>query len=239
MAMERWGMTKAELARQSFIDRLKNILKHTHYDAVIIDPLSEALPVEDENDNSEANMQMRALKDVARSTGVAIVAVHNSGLKTNKRNKKFLGKGATARSDRADIGLNFTAKGDTRRIIQVVKTRGANLNEEIQFEFADGLTYKLISSNSPDPTLEASYQVKLIELAREEVGRGVKLIPRKLFMSRLEIQDRTSASQAMDRAFTRNVAIGSMTHPKKGFYGLPDTVEAPSPQISKEIGRVA
>jgi len=125
---------------------LKRVAAGGSYDVVIIDPLMEAYPVKDENDNAEATTQMLAIRTLARSTKAAVIAVHNSGLRKGKRNPKFLGRGATARVDRADVSLNFTAVGENERELHVAKARGKNLDQRIRFKFAGQLGYQLMGT---------------------------------------------------------------------------------------------
>ena len=99
-----------------------------------MDPLCEAYPVKNENDNEEANVQMRKFRALARSKQVAVVLIHNTGRphynpKTGEQSaveraqKKHMGRGATARADRADIGINYVAVDKTVRMLCVAKSR--------------------------------------------------------------------------------------------------------------------
>ncbi len=109
-------------------------IKPGEYDLIIVDPLCEAYPVKNENDNEEANVQMRRFRTLARSKQVAVVLIHNTGRphynhKTGEQSaverasKKHMGRGATARADRADIGINYVAVDKTVRMLCVAKSR--------------------------------------------------------------------------------------------------------------------
>lgn len=107
------------------------------YDVLIVDPLCDAYPVKNENDNEEANVQMRRFRALARSKQMGVVLVHNTGRphfnpKTGEQNaferasKKHMGRGATARADRADVGINYVAVDKTVRLMCVAKSRTPN-----------------------------------------------------------------------------------------------------------------
>lgn len=133
----------------SLIDHMTGMIPAAGYDVAIFDPMMEAYPVVDENNNPEANGQMLAFRRLARNTGAAIVVVHNSGRREYdpKANNKFLGRGATARQDRADVGINYVSTGPTDRLMSVVKSRTGNLGASINMMFADDLGYEVTASN--------------------------------------------------------------------------------------------
>jgi hypothetical protein len=104
------------------------------YDIVIADPLCDAYPVKNENDNEEANVQMRRFRRLARSKHVAVVLIHNTGRPpfnpkggeqsaVDRATKKHMGRGATARADRADIVMNYVAVDKTTRMLCVAGSR--------------------------------------------------------------------------------------------------------------------
>jgi hypothetical protein len=134
----------------TLIEHLTGLVITSSYDVVIFDPMTEAYPVVDENHNPEATTQMLAFRRMARNTGAAIVVVHNSGRREfdPKSNNKFLGRGATARQDRADVGINYVATGPTDRALHVVKSRTGNLGAEICMMFAEDLGYE-VTANRP------------------------------------------------------------------------------------------
>lgn len=204
------------------ITGLKTVVQQKHYDVVIIDPLMEAYPVRDENDNALANNQMLAVRDLARSTGAAVIVVHNSGQrKSKKSNPKFLARGATSRVDRADVAINFTWKSDAERALRVVKARGSNLDERITLRFAEELGYELVESSAPNPGVIASFQAETLELIRKEAAEGHYEVERKIIMERLSVEKGSAREQALDRAFARNVEARALRKVKKGVYALP------------------
>lgn len=134
---------------QPLLDHVTGLIMSQRYDVVVFDPLVEAYPVRDENNNAEATVQMLAFRRVARTTGAAIVVVHNSGHRAKDpdeggaTNIKFLARGATARLDRADVGINWVATAAQERAMQVVKSRMSNLGAEINVRFGDNLGYEV------------------------------------------------------------------------------------------------
>lgn len=213
---------KDDLRGPALLAELERMVQEGKYDVLIIDPLMEAYPVKDENDNTEANTQMLACRRVAQRTRAAVITVHNSGIKSRKG--KFKGRGASSRVDRADVSMNFMILSETDRLIQVTKARGSNLNDSIKFRFAGDLGYELIESSSSDPAMEVDFQMKTLETVREEASQGRHEVERKTFMVKLGIQDRSSQAQALDRALSRNIVNGSLARPRKGVYALRQSV---------------
>ena len=137
-------------------------LKPGEFDLLIIDPLCEAYPVKNENDNEEANVQMRKFRSIARSKQMGVVLIHNTGRpqfnpKTGEQNaferasKKHMGRGATARADRADIGINYVAVDKTVRLLCVAKSRTpGHLGQQwvLDFDGNHGLAVREAHSHS-------------------------------------------------------------------------------------------
>jgi RecA-family ATPase len=66
---------------ETLIKQLESLTPSDKYDVIIIDPLMEAYPVRDENDNALASSQMLAFRKLARTTNAGVIVVHNSGLR--------------------------------------------------------------------------------------------------------------------------------------------------------------
>ncbi len=208
------------------IDRLQKTVSSGGYDIVIVDPLMEAYPVKDENDNALAIKQMLVFRKLARSTRAAVVVVHNSGQRKKRQgNDKFLGRGATARVDRADVSINFTAKNATEREVYVTKSRSGNLNERIAVRFSGELGYELIDASGPSQSAVAQLQVDTAKFVRDQAEQGKGLVERKTLLDHFKVQEGTKESVALDRALRKNVVTGALQKPKKGVYALPTTRE--------------
>jgi len=206
----------------ALIDRLAALSASAKYDVIIIDPLMEAYPVKDENDNALANTQMQAFRDLARSTNAGVIVVHNSGLrgKDKSGSPKFLGRGATSRVDRADISINFTSTGSTARRLHVAKARGKNLNEEILFRFAGDLGYQLVQSSVLDSTLVDTLGKEIVVLIERETAEGRREVERKTILDRLNAAEEKAREQAIDRALAKSLAAGALVKVRKGVYRL-------------------
>jgi hypothetical protein len=152
-------------------------IKPGEYDLIIVDPLCEAYPVKNENDNEEANVQMRLFRKLARSKQVAVMLVHNTGRphynhKTGEQSaaeratKKHMGRGATARADRADIGINYVAVDKTVRMLCVAKSRTpGHLGHQwvLDFDGNHGLKVRETSQSQSQPSQTLSSRETEIE----------------------------------------------------------------------------
>jgi hypothetical protein len=211
------------------VQRLAKVFLVRPYDIVIVDPLVEAYPVEDENSNTDANPQMEAFRRLARLTQAGVILVHNAGLKGTtvfdqpRERNKGLSRGASARVDRADITVNFTASSETERKLTVVKTRFGNLGEQMTVRFSDELGYTLAESSAISHTTIEKYQADSLRVVQEETRQGRPEVTRKTIMDQLQIAEGSPQSQALDRALARNVNLGSLHKKRKGVYALPPT----------------
>src|SRR5262249_17763991 len=118
-------LSEDPLRGPGLMSALAHIVEAGRYDVVIVDPLLDAYPVENENDNAQAVEQMLAFRSLARRTGAGVVVVHNVGRRgetAKDPHSPFLGRGASARQDKADVGLNFLTNGENRRQIYVPKS---------------------------------------------------------------------------------------------------------------------
>jgi hypothetical protein len=206
----------------ALIEELKRKMPPGEFDVLIVDPLAEAYPVKDENDNAQATQQMIAFKELAQRTGAGVVLVHNSGRRReNASSDKFLGRGATARADRADVAVNFTIKSSSERELSVSKSRTDNLGERIIVRFAGELGYELVESSAPSQTVIAGLQEKTVTFVREKAQQGQLEVERRAMMEYFCIKEDTSQGLAFDRALKRNVTSGALHKPRKGVYALP------------------
>jgi hypothetical protein len=207
----------------SLMKALKKAVSDGNYDLVVIDPLMEAYPVKDENDNAMANTHMLAFRDLARTTQAAVVVVHNSGLRTGKKQPKFLGRGASARVDRADIAINLTADKTGVRHLKMVKARSGNIGEEILFKFKEPLDYELAGAAPVSQTVVTKFASKVLDMMENLKAQGVAEVERKNFIDKLAIRNEAQ-EQALDRALKQLCISGRLTKPGKGCYSLTDKV---------------
>jgi AAA domain len=198
------------------------------YDVLIVDPLMDAYPVPDENDNALALRQMLDFRALARETEAGVVLAHNSGLRgarsKRKQDDKFLGRGATMRPEKADVGINFTSIGERERLLKVVKSRGPNLHESIQFRFSDNYGYELVKASPAASTgkVTAATMTDVLRVAQEETAKEHFIVERKTFMERLGIAkgDKTREQQ-VDRALGKCVTQRLLDNAPGEGYTLP------------------
>jgi hypothetical protein len=214
------------------IEALKGLVQAAGYDLVIIDPLTDAYPVEDENDNSEAVRQMLAFRDLARAASVGVVVIHNIGRRgqhVHDEEDAFLGRGASARPEKADVSINFLKDPDepeTRRILKVAKSRQPNLHQRIVIRFAGVLGYEL-ADPKPDRSA-ASGTVKTatrcVEIAQSEKNAGRAPVTREMFRTHLELTTSGADQKALTRALDHATKAGWLVRLEQGQYDLPPLV---------------
>jgi hypothetical protein len=207
------------------VDVIETRVGTGRYEVVIIDPLMEAYPVKDENDNVLADEQMQAFRRLARRTGAGIVLAHNSGLRTARKTprgkagvaeSKYLGRGATTRVDRVDVSINFTAPAAQERLLYVAKSRAKNLGASIRIRFAGDYGYELVGDSSePADGVVTKMEADVLAVVRAELAEGRAVVERKTLMARLNIDKKSAREQTLDRALKRNVE-------SKKLYRMPD-----------------
>ena len=121
---------------------------------LIIDPLSIAYPVEDENNNSEADRQMQRMKQLAVNLNCVVFAMWNMG--TAHVKDTFKARGATARIDRTDIALNYTRLANRNRRLQVVKSRYSNPGASIELQDAGDLKFEVVKHRDGNEAVNES-----------------------------------------------------------------------------------
>ena len=127
---------------------------------LIIDPLSIAYPVEDENNNSEADRQMQRMKQLAVNLNCVVFAMWNMG--TAHVKDTFKARGATARIDRTDIALNYTRLANGNRRLQVVKSRYSNPGASIELQDAGDLKFEVVKHRDGNEAVNESTKVQKV-----------------------------------------------------------------------------
>lgn len=91
---------------------LADLLRDERIDLLILDPLANLTPARDENDNAEGARHMAWLRELARDTGAAVLALHHAGKRWEDAGAaQQYGRGASARLAGADVGLLLRARG--------------------------------------------------------------------------------------------------------------------------------
>jgi archaellum biogenesis ATPase FlaH len=200
---------------------LKALVHRHKIDLVIVDPLMVAYHVEDENNNAQANEQMEPFREVVRETQAGIVLVHNTGRKVQDAGHAdpFAARGASARTDRADVALALHKVGEGRRSLEVVKSRRRNLGERIHFAFDGELGYRLVDpTHGPAPR---DWGAEAERVVREEQAAGRAAAARKTIQERLGIADGSAEDRALTRALQKAVEEGLLAKADRGHYALP------------------
>jgi len=212
--------------------QLQETVQSGRYDIVIVDPLMEAYPVVDENSNTEAIKQMLVFRRLARTTGAAVVVVHNSGQRRRgKADDKFSARGATSRVDRADVSINFTSVKDapTLRVLYVTKSRSSNLNESMVVKFSDELGYALVSATGPEQSVVTEWQAKIVKYvqqrAQQHKGPFASAVLRSEMLDHFKITEDMKELLTLNRALRNCVVDGTLYKPKKGTYAIPSRKE--------------
>lgn len=105
------------------LPRLAALVREHHFDLVIIDTLTSAFQLKDENDNAEATRIMRTIrKELIEPYGCAVLLCHHLGKDPSGRGI-YRGRGASAFPAQADIVLNLEAKDQDTLCLEMVKNR--------------------------------------------------------------------------------------------------------------------
>ena len=186
-------------------------------DVIVLDPLSVAFPVADEDSNSEADYQMWNIKQIAMELHCVVVVLWNMGQGNVK--DKFKARGATARVDRSDLGMNYIELNDNTRQLKIVKSRYATINEVLTLRFAGDMGFEsLEGSGGITQTAIAAMSIKV----KDELRSGV--------MTRQELVATLGNDDLLDKALSRLVSAGEIFRPKRGSYELVVSSESPTPR---------
>jgi hypothetical protein len=192
------------------------------YDVVIVDSLQVYDPVNDEDNNSEANRQMTALVDIARQSNAAFLVTHNAGkVDAETAKSKFLGRGASARTDRSDIVINCyeppKSKVPHHRELRIVKSRHGYNEAVLSFRFEGELNYALIEGIILRVSKKAGILQQVRKLMADGKQRKRQDIRVALGIAQDSAQDR-QLSDALKEATSKSLEV--LKHEKGGSYRL-------------------
>ncbi len=181
---------------------------------VFIDPLTVAWPCKDENDNAEADRQMWRLKEIAVDTSTLLIATWNMG--EGYVREKFKARGATARLDRVDLGLNYTEVSDTRRKLTIVKSRYGNLRESVTVQFEGEFGFRAVAGVDVSPPSQTKViEAHIVNLVSERPYGRQELLA--ALRKKMEI----SNDNLVDKALGVLLAQGKLRRVGRGKYALP------------------
>ena len=181
------------------------LCKGFNADVILIDPLSVAWPVNDEDSNSEADQQMWGLKQIAIELHCVVVVLWNMGQGNVK--DKFKARGATARIDRSDLALNYIELNDNTRQLKVVKSRYGTVNEILTLRFAGDMGFEAVEGTGG---ITQSAIAAMTLKVKDELYSGV--------MTRPELIAALGNDDLLDKALSRLVSAGEIFRPKRGSY---------------------
>ncbi len=157
------------------LDTVIALVKEQRFDLVIVDTISQVFDTQREDDNAEANQQMRAVRWLVQETGCGMVLVHHIGKSSEGGSRKvYKGRGASSRAAAADMVINLESAGDDLLRLEVAKNRwGGPCNTlhfrkvgEDRFEPAEALT-----DNGHDERMVDRAQRRIVELLGPSPGQ--------------------------------------------------------------------
>ncbi len=202
---------------------LRGVIEHGTYDVAFIDPLPDFYPVGNENDNSQAAEQIIDLRMVARRLNVGLFATYNTGHRGEKNGRnarlsladsRFYGRGATARLDKADVGMNYAEiEDDERRLVVTKSRRNGHRGFAINVQFTGNLGFKVVDEapvQAPPKKLTALDDILKYLAGRPEGKAPRDDIEKAVPVARSTVQD----------AFDKGKATGCLTTPERGVWAI-------------------
>ena len=183
-------------------------------EVIIIDPLPVAWPLVDENDNAEASRQMAAIKELAVQTSSIILTLWNMG--EGQVKEKFRARGATARLDRADLGLNYDEIAQSTRRLKVAVSRYGTRGESITLRFAGELGFEVVASD--DISIASKFTVIKAKI-KELLGIGE--LSRKDILDGIKNAGIVAPDNLVDKALGEMVNDGEIVRTGRGVYAIP------------------
>jgi len=223
-------------ARSFSVSGALSLAKEHGFDLIIIDTLNEAFETRAEEDNAEANRQMRELRRIVKDSGAAIVALSHMGKDPSAKGVYKL-RGASARPAAADVVLNLEPYSDDVVCLEVVKNRWVGGNVKLYLRKA------------------GEDQFEVAEVAGEDTATAEKQI-REFIISIIPdepttIRTHEILSKAVESGFQRGttekvlsrmsqVGGGGVKRKKRGVYTRTDSeVKPPDPsfRLPRYIGK--
>ena len=129
--------------------------------------------------------------------------------------EKFKARGATARTDRCDLAMNYSELTSTTRKLKIVKSRYGTRETTLTLRFMGDLGFELV-----EPPAEAD--LSTVRVLRREIVE----ILREGQKSRGELIGVLGQEDLVDKALYGLVQAREVTRVKRGVYGLPAASEA-------------
>lgn len=205
--------------RRNFGDLLA-LCNEEKYDLLVFDTQSRVLAMEQENDNSEANMLVGLLRRIANESGCAILLIHHS-TKGEGGKAVYRGRGASAIAGAVDVVLNMQSVYEDTLKLSVDKHRIQGSRPDIYMRKAGDDKFEVVNSaGNTEPTLE-SHIVELLTSSPESLQTNEII---------LEMQYRYQApKRVVERALQNLSYAGKVVKIRRGYYTVPEADEPPLP----------
>ncbi len=197
--------------------RAEAVVSGEQFGLIVLDTLSCAMPSENENDNSEAGVQMTALRELARSTNVAVLAIHHMGKSSGlTEHGVFRARGASARAAGADIVVNVEADRQSAEsiVVKIEKSRFTQRQDLVLRRVPATETYEILETASRQPVTKTDRAAEWIgRLLRSEGPAGST---QGDLIRTAEEAGHTGGT--VRRALEQLVAAGEVKRPEHGRY---------------------
>lgn len=215
-------------SRSFSVNGALTLTKEYRFDLIILDTLNEAFETREEEDNAEANRQMRELRRIIKETGAAMLGISHMGKDPSSKGVYKL-RGASARPAAADLVLNLEQAMEDVVRLEVAKSRWAGgvarlflrkAGEDVFEPTELGVEETVTGESLAESVILDSVPFEPGEMARKEI---------------LNLGMSKGHSQTMiERVLSRLVKFGRVKRPKRGFYCLPPSL--PSRQSIGDVG---
>ncbi len=148
-------------------------------DLIIVDTISSAMRIENENDNAEIkNKIMNPLRRLARDTDSALLATHHMGKKgldyKSPREKSQKGRGASCFADHSDLIMNLEFNEKTNSVkLECGKVKGEQF---VDTTFQIGAESRWLRPIAQKLEVESAYQKLLSSFEGEHTYKTGELI---------------------------------------------------------------
>ncbi len=194
------------------LERLTTIVQEHSFNLVIVDTINEAFQTQKEDDNAEANRQMRMVRELVRRTGASVVLVHHIG-KRQQEKGVYKARGASARAAASDVVINFEGVDGEVARLAVGKNRWYGDKTELllrkigddRFEPTEQLVNRTVSKGS-------MAENTILQMLTKEPAK------RKDIIAKAEEDGITKST--VERGLIQLVKMGRVVKLDRGYYGL-------------------
>jgi hypothetical protein len=211
------------LSRSSHLETLARIVRENEVGLVVIDTVSTAFNIRNENDNAEVKrLVMGPLVGLARSCNCAVVFAHHHGKPSESGGEKaYYGRGASAFGALSRTVLTLRkdeTKGEGYAVLELAKSKGPQfaptllkLNRETRwFEQC---------CETPAPSLPAPSVTDIAAWVTQQAGKAKTGDIVQAFKSR-------ASERSIKDRLAEALKLGLLTQEKQGSYQTPDFVQS-------------